>query len=74
MLKIKPNNIISLIILISTMVNCNSDRPEFVKNPNIIIIYADDLGYGDVSAYENGILNTVNIDKLANEGLSLIHI
>ncbi|MBL30484.1 MAG: arylsulfatase [Flavobacteriaceae bacterium] len=69
MLKIKPNNIISLIILISTMVNCNSDRPEFVKNPNIIIIYADDLGYGDVSAYENGILNTVNIDKLANEGI-----
>ena len=37
--------------------------------PNIIIIYTDDLGYGDVSAYGKVILNTPNIDKLANEGI-----
>ncbi|MCF8715792.1 arylsulfatase [Joostella atrarenae] len=37
--------------------------------PNVIIIYADDLGYGDVSAYGAKALNTPNIDKLANEGL-----
>ena len=37
--------------------------------PNIIIIYTDDLGYGDVSAYGKGTLNTPNIDKLANEGI-----
>lgn len=37
--------------------------------PNIIIIYADDLGYGDVSAYEAGTLNTPNIDRLANGGI-----
>jgi hypothetical protein len=37
--------------------------------PNIIIIYTDDLGYGDVSAYKRGTLNTPNIDKLANEGV-----
>ena len=37
--------------------------------PNIIIIYADDLGYGDVSAYKKGILKTPNIDRLANGGV-----
>lgn len=39
------------------------------KNPNIVIIYLDDLGYGDVSAYQAGTLQTPNMDKLANGGL-----
>jgi arylsulfatase A-like enzyme len=38
--------------------------------PNIIIIYADDLGYGDISAYGATKIQTPNIDKLADEGLS----
>tara|TARA_R110002126_G_scaffold72364_1_gene180919 strand:+ start:103915 stop:105462 length:1548 start_codon:yes stop_codon:yes gene_type:complete len=42
---------------------------ETPKQPNIIFIYADDLGYGDVSAYGATEINTPNIDKLANEGL-----
>jgi arylsulfatase A-like enzyme len=37
--------------------------------PNVIVIIADDLGRGDVSAYKKGILQTPNIDKLANGGL-----
>ena len=37
--------------------------------PNIIVIYTDDLGYGDVSAYNKGALNTPNMDKLANGGI-----
>ena len=41
-------------------------------NPNIIIIYMDDLGYGDVSSYNKGKLKTPNIDKLANEGLKFL--
>jgi arylsulfatase A-like enzyme len=39
------------------------------KQPNIIIIYADDLGYGDVSAYGATKIQTPNIDALANKGL-----
>jgi arylsulfatase A-like enzyme len=38
-------------------------------HPNVILIYADDLGYGDVSAYGARRLKTPNIDRLANEGL-----
>ena len=37
--------------------------------PNIVLIYADDLGYGDVSAYGATALQTPNIDRLAGEGL-----
>src|SRR5215208_8191381 len=37
--------------------------------PNIVLIYADDLGYGDVSAYGATALKTPNIDRLAKEGL-----
>src|SRR3954468_1885133 len=37
--------------------------------PNIVLIYADDLGYGDVSSYGAKALATPNIDRLAKAGL-----
>ncbi len=39
--------------------------------PNIVIIYADDLGYGDVQCYnpERGKIPTPNIDRIAHEGM-----
>ena len=37
--------------------------------PNIIIIMADDLGYGDLSCYGATELKTPNIDKLASQGI-----
>lgn len=39
------------------------------RRPNIIIMYADDLGYGDVGCYGATRLRTPNIDRLAAEGL-----
>lgn len=39
------------------------------KTPNIVIIYADDLGYGDVGCYGAKCVATPNIDKLASQGL-----
>ena len=40
------------------------------KLPNIVIILADDLGWGDVG-YHGGHVNTPNIDRLAGEGVRL---
>src|SRR5215217_6800814 len=37
--------------------------------PNVVLIYADDLGYGDVGAYGAKRIPTPNIDRLAKEGL-----
>ena len=37
--------------------------------PNIVIIYADDLGYGDLSCYGATKIKTPNIDRLAERGL-----
>src|SRR5688572_24633428 len=39
------------------------------RQPNIVLIYADDLGYGDVSCYGAKRVQTPNIDRLAREGL-----
>ena len=46
-----------------------SSCSEGHQNPNIIIIYTDDLGYGDVSAYGATEINTPNMDFLANNGV-----
>ena len=53
-------------ILLTSLNSCEVNTK--LINPNIIIIYADDLGYGDVSSYKMGKLNTPNIDKIANQG------
>ncbi|MCC7062066.1 MAG: arylsulfatase [Planctomycetes bacterium] len=39
------------------------------KPPNVVILYADDLGYGDVSCYGAKAVQTPNIDRLAAAGL-----
>ncbi|MEO6245187.1 MAG: arylsulfatase [Opitutaceae bacterium] len=39
------------------------------RQPNIIYIYADDIGYGDVSCYGAKAVSTPNVDRLARGGL-----
>lgn len=41
------------------------------QKPNIVIIYSDDVGYGDVSAYGAKKIKTPNIDRIAAQGLKL---
>lgn len=42
---------------------------EESDKPNVVVIYLDDLGYGDVSSYGQATLKTPNIDALANGGV-----
>lgn len=42
---------------------------EQVQRPNVILIYADDLGYGDLSCYGTGRVPTPNIDRLSQQGI-----
>src|SRR5687767_7257305 len=39
------------------------------RKPNIVLIYTDDLGYGDVGCYGATRVKTPNVDRLAREGL-----
>lgn len=41
--------------------------------PNIVIIMADDLGYGDLSCYARSQFHTPHLDKLATEGVRMTH-
>lgn len=40
-----------------------------MKRPNIVIMYADDLGFGDVGCYGATSIPTPNVDRLAAEGI-----
>jgi arylsulfatase A-like enzyme len=44
---------------------------QAAEKPNIVLIYADDLGYGDVGCYGAKRIATPNIDRVAREGLRL---
>lgn len=39
------------------------------QHPNIVLIVADDLGYGDLSCYGADAIQTPGMDRIANEGI-----
>ncbi|MCG9792345.1 sulfatase family protein [Flavobacterium algicola] len=47
----------------------NSKKAIINKQPNIIFIFADDWGYGDLGIHGSTFLKTPNLDKMAAEGI-----
>src|SRR5262245_27409933 len=45
------------------------------RKPNIVVIFGDDIGTSNVSAYSSGLMGyeTPNIDRLAKEGIRFLH-
>ncbi len=56
--------VFALLIVIPT----NSPSHAAVQ-PNILLIVADDLGYSDLGCYGQKVIQTPNLDRLANQGL-----
>ena len=77
---LKHHQIISVFVIVSTFVAFattwgSGPRATFAiesaNRPNVILIMADDLGYGDLSCYGSDIIKTPVLDKLASEGARL---
>ncbi len=45
--------------------------PVCAGAPNIVLLFADDLGYGDLGVFGNPTIRTPNLDRLASEGLRM---
>ncbi|MBD0831979.1 sulfatase family protein [Aestuariibaculum sediminum] len=57
-----------LVLLLLSVSGCK--KQDFFKTPNIVIIYADDMGYGDLNIQNlNSKIPTPNLDQLAREGM-----
>ena len=59
----------SLLFITTLALLCATTSVSAAEHPNIIVIMADDLGYGDVSCYGATAIKTPHIDRLADEGL-----
>jgi arylsulfatase A-like enzyme len=70
-MKKSPDNLslISGVLGVLSVVSSGCTGKQNIEKPNVIIIYADDLGYGDVSCYGANRISTPNIDLLAYRGL-----
>ena len=59
-------NVIFLLSII--LFSCNNPEPKN-ERPNILFIMSDDHAYQAISAYDNRLIQTPNIDRIANEGI-----
>jgi arylsulfatase A-like enzyme len=65
-MRLRPARVAALLCLAGIL---TVDLKAVADSPNIVLIYVDDLGYGDVGCYGAKRVRTPNIDKLAREGL-----
>ena len=67
-MKIQLRFVLALLSLLSLAI---ADAADKQTKPNIVIILADDLGYGDLSCFGQTRWKTPNIDRMAAEGTKL---
>ena len=60
-----------ILLLLSSIIYLTSIAEDKDRLPNIIIVYIDDMGYGDVSPYNDKINYTPNFQWLADNGITL---
>lgn len=55
--------------ILTLLISCGSPSQSEPSRPNILLILADDMGYGDVAGAGNPYLRTPNLDRLARSGV-----
>ena len=61
--------VVAIAVAISVGPGALSGRRQTAQRPNILLIQADDLGYGDLSAYGQAHFSTPALDRLARDGI-----
>ncbi len=64
----KPTLIVSALFAVLLL---GSDALRAAEKPNVVILFTDDMGYGDLECYGHPRIKTPNIDQLAAEGVRL---
>lgn len=59
---------ICLVVFIVASVGAQSTPAADAMKPNIVLIFSDDLGYGDIACFTETKIRTPNLDKLAEQG------
>ena len=60
---------LSTLILMTALFAVGPSAAAVDRPPNVVVIFADDLGYGDLSCYSGDATQTPHIDRLAEQGL-----
>jgi arylsulfatase A-like enzyme len=67
---IRPSLLLGMILLGSSLAR-PAEAEQLAVKPNVIIILADDLGYGDLGCYGHPRFKTPNLDRMATEGVRM---
>lgn len=60
---------ISMMLAVACLATANGLTTKSNEPPNVVIIFADDLGYGDIGAYGAKGFDTPNLDSMAVQGI-----
>lgn len=63
--------ILFVTVIFGGLLSCQGPAPGEGSLPNFIVIFCDDLGYGDIGCFGAQVQRTPNIDRMASEGIRL---
>jgi len=70
-----PSTVSCLYCLVFVVRSCSGDASDCRRQkPNILVIFGDDIGIANISAYSDGLMGyeTPNIDRIAKDGIRFL--
>ena len=63
--------VLTLVLFAPSVASAADSAPPPASKPNIVIIFIDDMGYGDIGPFGATKQKTPNLDRMASEGMKL---
>jgi arylsulfatase A-like enzyme len=67
-------NCFCLLLFCAFIFQASNAQIAYPQKPNIVLIYTDDVGFGDISCYGSSAIPTPNIDRLAKNGVRFTNV